>query len=75
VNALAQDLDSQRRLSLTELLHVLDSLTATRALLIEDARKGVPDGERKVMLNLEEAEVLRVLGDTGGPKWRSFLGI
>lgn len=54
---------------------MLDSLTATRAILIEDPRKGVPDGERKVMLNLEETEVLRVLGETGGPKWRSFLGI
>ncbi|KAF8323765.1 P-loop containing nucleoside triphosphate hydrolase protein [Clavulina sp. PMI_390] len=72
---LPQDLDSQRRPSYGELLIVLDSLTATRAILIEDVRRGVADGERKMMLNLEEAEVLRVLGETGGPKWRSFLGI
>jgi origin recognition complex subunit 1 len=53
---------------------VLDSLTAARALLIEDPRKGVPDGDRKIMLNLEETEVLRVLGEAG-QSWRTFLGI
>ncbi|KAF9511046.1 hypothetical protein BS47DRAFT_1373169 [Hydnum rufescens UP504] len=47
----------------TELTLVLDSLTAARALLIEDPRKGVPDGDRKIMLNLEETEMLRVLGE------------
>lgn len=42
---------------------------------MEDARKGLSDGERKILMNIEETEVLRVLGDVGGPKWRSLLGI
>lgn len=45
-------------------------------MLMEDgftaARK--PISERKVILNLEQAEVERVLGDVGGPLWRSALG-
>lgn len=72
--SLASDVDSQRRLSATELMQVLDSLLASRALLMEDPRKGTADGERNVMLNLEEAEVLRVLGEKGGPQWRQMLG-
>jgi len=55
---------------------VLDSLLASRAMLMEDgftaARK--PVGERKVILNLEQAEVERVLGDVGGTLWRNALG-
>lgn len=69
------DVHSQRRPTTVELLLVLDSLSASRALLVEDPRKGMSDGERRVMLNLEETEVLRVLGEIGGPKWRSVLGI
>jgi origin recognition complex subunit 1 len=72
--SLENDQDSQRRPNATELMHVLDSLTAARALLIEDSRKGMADGDRKIMLNLEETEVLRVLGEAG-QSWRSFLGI
>ena len=45
-------------------------------MLMEDgftaARK--PVGERKVILNLEQAEVERVLGDVGGPLWQNALG-
>ncbi|KAH0828017.1 P-loop containing nucleoside triphosphate hydrolase protein [Lanmaoa asiatica] len=62
--------------TLGELTFVLDSLLASRAMLMEDgftaARK--PVGERKVILNLEQAEVERVLGDVGGPLWRNALG-
>lgn len=64
-----------RRPTSDELNIVLDSLTATRALIYEDgaaaARKA--EEERKVILNLEQSEVERVLGDVGGPKWRSQL--
>ncbi|KAF8557656.1 P-loop containing nucleoside triphosphate hydrolase protein [Imleria badia] len=66
---------STRAPTLGELTFVLDSLLASRAMLMEDgftaARK--PVGERKVILNLEQAEVERVLGDAGGPLWRSAL--
>ncbi|KAG8214077.1 P-loop containing nucleoside triphosphate hydrolase protein [Butyriboletus roseoflavus] len=67
---------STRAPTLGELTFVLDSLLASRAMLMEDgftaARK--PVGERKVILNLEQAEVERILGDVGGPLWRSMFG-
>ncbi|KAF8134480.1 P-loop containing nucleoside triphosphate hydrolase protein [Boletus edulis] len=67
---------SARAPTLGELTLVLDSLLASRAMLMEDgftaARK--PVGERKVILNLEQAEVERVLGDVGGTLWRNALG-
>ncbi|KAF8444819.1 P-loop containing nucleoside triphosphate hydrolase protein [Boletus edulis BED1] len=67
---------SARAPTLGELTLVLDSLLASRAMLMEDgftaARK--PVGERKVILNLEQAEVERVLGDVGGSLWRNALG-
>ncbi|KAF8206431.1 P-loop containing nucleoside triphosphate hydrolase protein [Mycena galopus ATCC 62051] len=58
-----------------ELALVLDSLVAAHALLMEGGatalRKG--EAERKVMLNLEQGEVERVLGDVGGQTWRNIL--
>jgi origin recognition complex subunit 1 len=69
------DGESTRKSTLGELTFVLDSLLASRAMLMEDgftaARK--PVGERKALLNLEQAEVERVLGDVGGPLWRNAL--
>ena len=62
-----------------ELRRVLDSLLATHAILIEDASSGVagrkPEDERRLMLNLEQAEVQRVLGDMGGNIWKRALGL
>lgn len=50
---------------------------ASRAMLCEEgaivAKKG-PD-ERRVVLNLEHAEVERVLGEVGGIKWKNALNI
>ncbi|KAH7907455.1 P-loop containing nucleoside triphosphate hydrolase protein [Hygrophoropsis aurantiaca] len=55
-----------------ELMFVLDSLVASHAVLMEDgARK--PAGERRVVLNLEQVEVERVLGEVGGAHWKSAL--
>lgn len=61
--------------TLGELTFVLDSLLASRAMLMEDGFTAVrkPVIERKIILNLEQAEVERVLGDVGGPLWRSAL--
>lgn len=54
---------------------VLESLAASRAMLIEDgvtaSRKA--DGDRKVILNLEQGEVERVLSEFGGARWKSVL--
>jgi origin recognition complex subunit 1 len=58
-----------------ELLIVLDSLVASRAILLEDgvivSRK--PEGERRVLLNLDQGEVERVLGEAGGQRWKNVL--
>ncbi|KAJ7770849.1 P-loop containing nucleoside triphosphate hydrolase protein [Mycena maculata] len=58
-----------------ELALVLDSLVASRALLMESGAAALrkAEGERKVVLNIEQAEVERVLGDVGGEKWRNIL--
>ncbi|KAJ6619997.1 P-loop containing nucleoside triphosphate hydrolase protein [Mycena sp. CBHHK59/15] len=59
-----------------ELTMVLDSLVASRALLVEGgavaSRKA--EGDRKIVLNLEQGEVERVLGDVGGDRWMNILG-
>ncbi|KAG6334745.1 hypothetical protein ID866_4346 [Astraeus odoratus] len=60
-----------------ELTVVLDSLLASRAILMEDgptaARK--PMADRRVILNLEQAEVERVLGEVGGQPWKQALSV
>ncbi|KAH9988053.1 P-loop containing nucleoside triphosphate hydrolase protein [Russula vinacea] len=50
-----------------ELEGVLDALLAARVVLSE-AR-----GARRVVLNLEQAEVERILGEVGGQQWRNML--
>ncbi|KAI0298057.1 P-loop containing nucleoside triphosphate hydrolase protein [Multifurca ochricompacta] len=50
-----------------ELEGVLDALLAARVVLSE-AR-----GARRIVLNLEQAEVERVLGEVGGQPWRNVL--
>ncbi|KAJ7274394.1 P-loop containing nucleoside triphosphate hydrolase protein [Mycena haematopus] len=58
-----------------ELALVLDSLVAARALLVEGGAVALRKAaaERKVMLNFEQGEVERVLGDVGGQNWRNIL--
>jgi len=67
--------DSSRKPSRGELAIVLESLLATRAVLMEDgagaARK--TEDERRVVLNMEAGEVERVLGDVGGERWKNAL--
>ena len=67
----------ERRPTTDELTLVLESLLASHALIAEDgaavARK--PEGERRVALNLEYAEVERVLGEVGGRPWRNALNV
>ncbi|PPQ98702.1 hypothetical protein CVT24_003410 [Panaeolus cyanescens] len=58
-----------------EMLMILDSLVASRAIVVEDgpavARKH--EGERRMFLNIEQGEVERVLGDLGGQAWKNVL--
>ena len=72
MNVLPSDTDSSRKPTTSELAMVLDSLVATRAMLIEGI-SGKPDGERKVLLNLEQSEVERVLSEMGGTVWKNIL--
>ncbi|KAI0787282.1 P-loop containing nucleoside triphosphate hydrolase protein [Fomes fomentarius] len=79
LNLLSNDAegDPARRPSADELTLVLDSLLASHALICEDgvaiARKA--EGERRIALNLEYAEVERILGEVGGLRWRNALNV
>ena len=46
-------------------------------MLIEDgaAAQRKPAGERRVVLNLEQIEVERVLSEIGGQMWKNALGV
>ena len=74
-NLLGNDAGMPRKPTSSELLMVLDSLSASRAVLCEDgvavSRKA--EDERRVLLNLDHSEVGRVLGEVGGDKWRGQL--
>lgn len=75
VNILTGTDDPKRKPTLGELDMVLESLAASRAMLVEDgvtaSRKA--EGNRKVILNLEQGEVERVLSDYGGIRWKNAL--
>ncbi|GJE89741.1 P-loop containing nucleoside triphosphate hydrolase protein [Phanerochaete sordida] len=77
VPVLADGAEAARRPAREELLLVLESLAAARAVLCEDgpqiARKHEDD--RRLVLNLEFGEVERVLGEVGGVRWRNVLNI
>ncbi|THV01003.1 P-loop containing nucleoside triphosphate hydrolase protein [Dendrothele bispora CBS 962.96] len=77
IGSLSSSTDPTRRLSESELIFVLDSLVASRAVLLEDgaAVHRRDPGEKRVLLNLEQAEVERVLSDTGGLTWKTLLGV
>lgn len=66
----------KRKPTMVELSYVLDSLVASKAVIIEMVvnPKKFPTS-RKVMLNLEASEVERVLGEVGGMNWRNALGM
>lgn len=77
INVLAEEEDTTRRPTPGELGIVLDSLAASRAVLCEDGalllRKSEDD--KRIVMNLEHAEVERVLGEVGGTKWKNALNI
>ncbi|EIW84536.1 P-loop containing nucleoside triphosphate hydrolase protein [Coniophora puteana RWD-64-598 SS2] len=77
VDALIADNEPAYKPSAGELGIVLDGLLATRAVLLEDEAPGGvfrAMGERRVVLNIEQGEVERVLGDVGGQRWKNALG-
>ncbi|KAL5486260.1 ORC1 [Sanghuangporus weigelae] len=76
---LAGDGDSTRKPSSAELRCILDNLLASHAVLIEDASGAAaarrPEGERRLILNIEQIEVQRVLSEIGGQVWKNALGV
>ncbi|KLO07957.1 P-loop containing nucleoside triphosphate hydrolase protein [Schizopora paradoxa] len=76
-NVLTGDGDSTRKPSPSDLRLVLDSLLASHAVLLEDgpAAHRKAEGERKVLLNIEQTEVESVLSDIGGQHWKNALGV
>ncbi|KAL5504368.1 ORC1 [Sanghuangporus vaninii] len=76
---LAGDGDSTRKPSPAELRCILDSLLASHAVLIEDdsgaAAARRPEGDRRLILNIEQIEVQRVLSEIGGQVWKNALGM
>jgi origin recognition complex subunit 1 len=75
MNVLPSSDDPSRKPTPNELLLVLDSLVASRAMLMEEgaAVSRKPEGERRVLLNLEQGEVERVLSEVGGQHWKNVL--
>ncbi|KAF7306437.1 Origin recognition complex subunit 1 [Mycena indigotica] len=54
---------------------VLESLVSSQAILLESGAAAMKKmlGERKVVLNMEQNEVERVLGEVGGERWKIIL--
>lgn len=75
INVLTSDEESRRKPTPAELRMVLDSLVASRAVLLEDGPAIVrkAEGDRRLLLNIEQGEVERVLADVGGPRWKNVL--
>jgi len=77
VDALTSGEDLARKPTPAELELVLDSLVASRALIVEDGLNAIrkPPRERRVILNLEQVEVERVLSEVGGRSWANVLQV
>lgn len=75
MNVLTSEDDPPRKPTTSELTMVLDSLVASRAIVVEDgaALSRKAEGERRLLLNLEQIEVERVLSDVGGSRWKNVL--
>jgi origin recognition complex subunit 1 len=75
MNVLTSPDDPSRKPTPNELSVVLDSLVASRAMLVEEgaAVSRKPAGERRVLLNMEQGEVERVLSEVGGQRWKNVL--
>ncbi|KIM40772.1 hypothetical protein M413DRAFT_167654 [Hebeloma cylindrosporum] len=75
MNVLTSEDDPTRKPTAAELTMVLDSLVSSRAVVVEDgaaiARKA--EGERRLLLNIEQGEVEKVLSEVGGTRWRNVL--
>lgn len=77
VEALTSEGDPSRKPTPEELGLVLDSLVASRAMIVEDGVNAIRKSprERRVILNLEQTEVERVLSEVGGRPWATALGV
>ncbi|KAF5326681.1 hypothetical protein D9619_003969 [Psilocybe cf. subviscida] len=73
---LAEDDEAKRKPTGPELVMILDSLVASRAIILEEgaAVRRKAESERRMLLNIEQGEVEKVLGDIGGKMWKNILG-
>jgi len=75
MNVLTSENDPTRKPTPAELIMILDSLVSSRAVVVEDgaavARKA--EGERRLLLNIEQGEVEKVLSEVGGTRWKNVL--
>lgn len=76
MDTLVSEADSRRKPTPAELVMVLDSLEASRAVVVEYgvAVTRKDPREKRVMLNIEQGDVEKVLSDVGGNAWRNILG-
>ena len=76
MDALASEDESRRKPTPAELVMVLDSLEASRAVVVEygAAVTRKHSNEKRVLLNIEQGDVEKVLSDVGGNAWRNVLG-
>jgi origin recognition complex subunit 1 len=75
MSVIPSDSDPKAKPTTNELLMVRDSLLASRAIIVEEgvAVSRKPEDEKRVLLNIEQGEVERVLSDVGGNSWRNIL--
>ena len=73
---LAEDDEPKHKPTTAELGVVLDSLAASRAIILEEgaAVRRKAESERRMLLNIEQGEVEKVLSDIGGRMWKNILG-
>ncbi|KAH9481151.1 Origin recognition complex subunit 1 [Psilocybe cubensis] len=74
MDILTEEDDPKRKPTPAELAMVMDSLAASRAIIVEEGLTVTRKGEQRMLLNLEQSEVERVLGDVGGPRWKNIFG-
>lgn len=72
MDVLTSEDDPKRKPTPAELVMVMDSLVASRAILVEEGVAVARKGERRMVLNIEQSEVERILGEVGGQRWKNI---
>lgn len=75
MNILTSENDPTRKPTPAELMMILDSLVSSRAVVVEDGAAGTrkAEGERRLVLNIEQGDVEKALSEVGGTRWKNVL--